>query len=39
MEILLSIPGQAIVIKIGIGLITRSCRIAHNAALAVGSQG
>lgn len=39
MEILLDIPGQAILTEIGIGQVTRSCRIAHNAALAVGSQG
>lgn len=39
MEILLNIPGQARLIKIGMGLVTRSCRIAHNAALAVDSQG
>lgn len=39
MENLLNIPGQDRVIKIGAGLDTRSCRIAHNAVLAVSGQG
>lgn len=38
-ENLLNIPGRARVIKIGAGLDTRSCRIGHNAVLAVSSQG
>jgi len=38
-EILLNIPGQARVIKTGAGLDTRSCKTAHNAVLAVSSQG